>query len=138
MNKLYSLYEKNVIEGRPNDWNEADIGALTNFQINTLIAYIIHRGKKDIIVSYDIPTRDTVIAFQGEMSIAAYDFCSVANDAYPLILKEGIGIRKKVTNNNWEAMVAVTRQSDNYSYDIFATDKNPLRAAMIVYLLRSG
>lgn len=138
MNKLYSLYEKNVIEGHPNSWNEADISALTNFEINTLIAYIINRDKTDVIVSYDIPTRDTVVAFEGEMSIAAYDFCSVANDAYPLILKEGIGIRKKVTNVNWEAMVAVTRQSDNYSYDIFATDKNPLRAAMIVYLLRSG
>lgn len=138
MNKLYSLYEKNVIEGRPNDWNEADIGALTNFQINTLIAYIIHRGKKDIIVSYDIPTRDTVIAFQGEMSIAAYDFCSVANDAYPLILKEGIGIRKKVTNDNWDANISFVRDSDGYSYDKYATDKNPLRAAMIAYLIKFG
>ena len=135
---LFEVYEKNILEGKLNDWNSADLSVLTNFEINMLVAHVLYRGQEDINITYDIPTRDTVIAFKGEMSLQAYDFCKIANDAYEIMLKEGIGIRKRVTNDKWEAIVDIIRQSDNYSYDIFATDKNPLRAAMMVYLLKFG
>jgi len=151
MNKLYSLYEKNIIEERPNKWTRSDVKALSNFEINMLVAHLLYRGQEDINIACDIPTRDTVIVFQGEMSLAAYDFCKIANDAYPVMLKEnigihkqmqksntGLGVRSRVMTNKWTAMVNAIPESDKYSDDIYISDENPLRAAMMAYLLKFG
>jgi len=146
-NNLYSLYEKNIIDGTPNKWTRSDVKALSNFEINMLVAHLLYRDKEDINIAREIPTRDTVIVFQGEMSLAAYDFCKIANDAYAVILKEnigihkemkkdntGVGIRPRITTNRWTAMVNGIYQLD----DIYVSDENPLRAAMMVYLLKFG
>lgn len=147
ISNVYPLYEKNIIEGTPNKWTRSDVKALSNFEINMLVAHLLYRGQEDINIACDIPTRDTVIVFQGEMSLAAYDFCKIANDAYPVMFKEnigihkemkkantGLGVRPRVATNRWTAMVEAIYKSD----DIYVSDENPLRAAMMAYLLKFG
>lgn len=136
---LFETYLENINKNIPNDWNEADIRVLNDYEVNHLVAALMHKSNKDIFVVREIPSKPGVIVAKGETSLGLYDFCNIANDAYPIMLKEGIGIRRKIMNKKeWEAHIEFIRESDNYSYDLHACDKNPLRAMMAVYLLKYG
>lgn len=139
MSTLFEKYLENIKNNTSNDWNEADIRVLNDYEVNHLVAALMHKSKKDIFVVREIPSKPGIIVAKGEMSLGLYDFCNVANDAYPVMLKEGIGIRRKIMNKKeWEAHIEFVRESDNYSYDLHACDENPLRAMMAVYLLKYG
>ncbi len=53
--------------------------------------------------------------------------CNNPSDAWPIIVDSGIGIRKQKSNGLWVA----TQEGGSYP----KYDDNPLRAAMIVYLM---
>lgn len=56
-----------------------------------------------------------------------FDPCNNAADAWPIIVASKIGIVPAMNGLKWSA--------NHGSWDIFYADKNPLRAAMIVYLM---
>lgn len=139
MSKLFEQYLENITNKVKNDWNEADIRTLNDYEVNHLVAALLYQSKKDIFVEREIPSKPGVIVAKGEMSLGLYDFCNNANDAYPIMFKEGIGVRRKIMDKKiWEANVEFVRESDNYSYDLHASDKSPLRAMMAVYLIKYG
>ena len=57
------------------------------------------------------------------------DYCGNPSDMWPLIVEEGISISYQQHNGLWCAMVIGTE------FTIIHFDKNPLRAAAIVYVM---
>ncbi|HCJ8470762.1 TPA: DUF2591 family protein [Escherichia coli] len=143
-NKLFDMYVNNLETGKKNDWNSADLETLSDYELNHLVGMVFYKDKKDIFIVREIPNKPGVIVAKDDkkineiLSLGLFDYCNKAEDAYPIMLAKGIGIRKKVTSDKWEASVSCVRKEDNYSYDIYAADKNPLRAAMMVYILKHG
>lgn len=144
----FEEYLNNVLEGKKNDWNSSELDVLKDVEVNILVANVYYKSlHKKVLVIQDIPGRNTVnIADiskpigedeEGIEVIDSHDFCNVANDAYLIIFKNDIGFRKNVLNNKWTATVDVKKE-DNYISDICATNKNPLRASMHVYLLKKA
>ena len=58
------------------------------------------------------------------------NYCSNPADAWPLILESGIGIKQNFSNDDW--LASPRKYDDGHMMQI---DENPLRAAMIVYLM---
>jgi len=58
------------------------------------------------------------------------DFCNNPSDTWPIIVENGVCITSPaVDGERWRAMIYTSNK--NYSW----SDKNPLRAAMIVFLM---
>lgn len=141
-NKLFDMYVSNLEAGEKNDWNSADLETLSDYELNHLVGMISYKDNKDIFIVREIPNKPGVIVAKDDkkineiLSLGLFDYCNKPNDAYPIMFEKGIGIRKMVTTDKWEASITCVREKDNYSYDIYAKDKNPLRAAMMVYLIK--
>lgn len=60
------------------------------------------------------------------------DYCNNPADAWPIIFRERITLTPKVTGYEWDAISPVILNDD---IEHLHTDKNPLRAAMIVFLI---
>ena len=66
--------------------------------------------------------------------------CENASDAWPIILSNNINLLKyeDVDDDEWEAQAGVKLNAfgyDDSSCEFYYYDKNPLRAAMIVFLM---
>lgn len=55
------------------------------------------------------------------------NYCNNPADAWPIIQRRRIGIAPGTTSDRWAAY--------HGDWDIFFADKNPLRAAMVVFLM---
>ena len=67
-----------------------------------------------------------------------FDYCNNPSDAWPIILENRIEIHPRdirVSRNEYIKGWGALPESCSESYEIFSKDKNPLRAAMIVYLM---
>jgi len=63
------------------------------------------------------------------------DYCRNPSDAWPVIVENSIGIEPSVINGEWVATFIENPVSDNLASGICHVDANPLRAAMIVFLM---
>lgn len=111
---------------------------LSDFEINCLVAgslgnISVSRPKDELSgssVSYLVQASSRLNKV-GEIVVCEMevkkDFCNNPSDAWPIIVDSGIGIRKQKSNGLWVA----TQEGGNYP----KYDDNPLRAAMIVYLM---
>ena len=66
------------------------------------------------------------VVLHGEMD-GAFDPCSNPSDAWPIISSNRIGIAPGTATDKWAAHYC--------NWDIAAADANPLRSAMIVFLM---
>lgn len=75
-----------------------------------------------------------LIAIDGEYLCASFDPCNNPSDAWTIILKNEISLNSRCANGEWKAQIFIRR---NDIVDEYAScwDKNPLRAAMIVFLM---
>jgi hypothetical protein len=99
-----------------------DYSDLTDYKVNVLVAeklgYKTETHEKSVFVS----ARHTGDNVQNVVGI--YDPCNNPGDAWPVIFDNLIGLTPSLSGDIWEA-------DKHYSY----RDKNPLRAAMIVFLM---
>lgn len=73
-------------------------------------------------------------AGSGGLFYTEADYCNNPADAWPIVLKHRIMLNPYCADNLWKAEVPCGRED---SFTTYATcyHKNPLRAAMIVYLM---
>ena len=91
-----------------------DYSELTDFQINKLVAEKEFSLKGGGFIGFD--------------ETGFKDYCNNPSDAWPIILENGICLETYSINSLWFACY-----HDNV--EIKFSDKNPLRCAMIVYLM---
>ncbi|EMH4108081.1 DUF2591 family protein [Serratia marcescens] len=74
------------------------------------------------------------ITGDGYHQIDIPDYCNNPADAWPIILSEKIMLSPRCANDEWKAQIYLGRVDifDNYAS---AWNENPLRAAMIVFLM---
>ena len=63
-----------------------------------------------------------------------HDYCNNPADAWPIIVGKQISLISRCANDEWKAQLHLVRNDIFDSYDS-CWDKNPLRAAMIVFLM---
>ncbi|MDP8797534.1 DUF2591 family protein [Serratia marcescens] len=111
-----------------------DYSKMSDFEINKVVAEQLYKDKPSLIVQRDVPSRPAVTVFcdigDGEIvSIVCADYCNNPADAWPIIVESGIGV--------------APNKKDPYAWDLSGgmlrgikhSDANPLRAAMIVFLM---
>lgn len=119
------------------DWHSK-----SDFEINKQIAIICYPKAEEIPEQCDAAVSNDsecqVIISTGKEGFKV-DYCNNPLDAWPLILKFGIDILSPSTNgtNDWFAGF-FDPHSIAGAEDIKVYNKNPLRAAMIVYLEMNG
>lgn len=91
---------------------------LSDFEINKKVAITFHKNS-DFIEQYDNKT----IYVDGNV----FDPCNNPADAMPIIIENKIGLSPMYHSNKWTA--------DCLDYDFISVNKNPLRAAMELFLL---
>lgn len=109
-----------------------DYSAMSNFEINLAVAHI-----ELCVGGYDYhPEKKEVYRAGmdgGEFLPNAYfNPCNNPTDAWPIIFRERITLTPKVTGYEWDAISPVILNDD---IEHLHTDKNPLRAAMVVFLM---
>ncbi|HAT5573581.1 TPA: DUF2591 domain-containing protein [Proteus mirabilis] len=90
----------------------------TDLQINELVAT---RLKKKCLL-----TEESVLAYM-DSGYRTFDPCNNPTDAMPIIIENKIGLSPMYHSNKWTA--------DCLDYDFISVNKNPLRAAMEVFLM---
>lgn len=63
-----------------------------------------------------------------------HDYCNNPEDAWPIIVGKQISLISRCANGEWKAQLHLGRDDIFDSYASY-WDKNPLRAAMIVFLM---
>lgn len=71
---------------------------------------------------------------EGWNQINIPDYCNTPADAWPIIVENKIMLSPHCANDEWKAQIYLGREDifDNYAS---AWHKNPLRAAMVVFLM---
>lgn len=100
-----------------------DYSKFSDLEINLRVAEIIYPGKKFTeAYSFGEPDGPKVQWIRGYAEFLKLDYCNNPADAWPIIVENEISI---VSDSEW-----IARYGSFYS-----TSKNPLRAAMICYLM---
>lgn len=118
-----------------------DYSQLSDFEINVAVFEAIHNGSPDykegengdmVFVSFegDIVNGDAV---EVEVERGSFNPCANPSDAEPIIVENRIGIIPAPENGLWKAAHRKVG-SDSTPYHM-TQDENPLRAAMIVFLM---
>ncbi|EEY6250769.1 DUF2591 domain-containing protein [Escherichia coli] len=118
-----------------------DYSQLSDFDINVAVFEAIHNGSPDykegengdmVFVSFegDIVNGDAV---EVEVERGSFNPCANPSDAEPIIVENRIGIIPAPENGLWKAAHRKVG-SDSTPYHM-TQDENPLRAAMIVFLM---
>ncbi|EKN4139347.1 TPA: phage protein NinX family protein [Yersinia enterocolitica] len=109
-----------------------DYSAMSDFDINLAIAHLVlGKGNYD----WNAEKKEVYRAGMdgGEFRPNAYfNPCEDPSDAWLIIFRERITLTPKVTGYEWDAISPVILNDD---IEHLHTDLNPLRAAMIVFLM---
>ena len=98
---------------------------LSDFEINLLVAQsVLPETQYDVIKQ----TMDIIqFLVDGSFGYRFFDPCNNPADAMPIIIENKIGLSPMYHSNKWTA--------DCLDYDFISVNKNPLRAAMELFLL---
>lgn len=108
----------------------------SNFEINKAVARVQGFFYESPSCTSVIRHKDSALYLSRDNGWSkVVDYCNNPTDAWPIILKHGVDILSPSTNGteNWFAGF-FDPHSIAGAEDIKVYDKNPLRAAMIVYL----
>ena len=111
-----------------------DYSKMSDFEINKAVAEHLYKDSPSLIVKRDVPSRPAVTVFcdignEEIVSIVCADYCNDPADAWPIIAGNGIGASaSKREPFAWDT-------SGGMLQGIRHSDKNTLRAAMIVFLM---
>lgn len=117
-----------------------DYSKLSDLEINLRISEINYPGKNfTTAYSFGFPDGPPVQWIQGYGDFLKLDYCNNPADAWPIIHKYGISIAFDDYEQEWVAFTKFQfdRAGWNMSLEpeIYQHNVNPLRAAMIVYLM---
>ncbi|WP_227719862.1 phage protein NinX family protein [Yersinia proxima] len=106
-----------------------DYSAMSDFEINKSVAnYLGKTIQPDSCQDMGNAGFGDVIFQNGDSK----DYCNNPADSWPIIFRERITLIPKVTGYEWDAISPVILNDD---IEHLHTDKNPLRAAMIFFLM---
>lgn len=100
-----------------------DYSKMSDFEINLLVARIILKGN---IISERERTLTSSVFYENHQGIKTFDPCNNPADAWPIIVENRIRINP-ILYTKWMA--------EDYLEDVSSCHENPLRAAMIVFLM---
>ncbi|MCF0129364.1 MAG: DUF2591 domain-containing protein [Pseudobutyrivibrio sp.] len=103
---------------------------MSDFEINKAVAIIVDVAFNDDGVPVRFVECDT--GAYGDFNEIEFDPCNNPEDAEPIIIENRIGTIPAPDNGLWKA--AHRKVGNNDTPYHFTQDKNPLRAAMIVFL----
>ncbi|MGF6559028.1 phage protein NinX family protein [Erwinia aphidicola] len=105
-----------------------DYSKLSDFEISILVAKVGGHIPLDESQGWAGTQKEpfTAVIVKGAHIIGGFDPCNNPADAWPIIFNNGIGLRKQ-SNGIWSC----SQPGGNYPQ----YSENPLRAAMIVYLM---
>ena len=112
-----------------------DYSKLSDFEINKHVADIAMNGTWHVKPSH--PDNDTGGWLYGSNGIQTYDlpdYCNNPEDAWPIIAENRITVMIDDTTNDWSAAV-VQDFCDSSAFKFSNCHKNPLRAAMVTFLM---
>ncbi|HGM9962369.1 TPA: phage protein NinX family protein [Providencia stuartii] len=95
---------------------------LSDFEINKAV---FHKAKIKYKYFRFLPSGVITYNIKGKYQV--FDPCNNPADAMPIIIKNKIGLSPMYYSNKWTA--------DCLDYDFISVNKNPLRAAMEVFLM---
>ena len=111
---------------------------LSDFEINKLIA--VKLAPNGCIVINESPRSDSEVVVttengEGCTKNSYVDYCNNPSDAWPIIHGNDIMLNPNCADELWKAEQGFREKPSGF-YDVAtAHNKNPLRAAMIVYLM---
>lgn len=124
-----------------------DYSKMSDFEINTAVFETLHGGSPDyregdggamVLISYegDVVGGDAV---EVEVERGLFNPCNDPADAWPIIVENEISIMWMTVEQQWcsSALGELEEGCWEWSYcpDHYFGDSNPLRAAMIVFLM---
>ncbi|EOK6196719.1 phage protein NinX family protein [Escherichia coli] len=114
-----------------------DYSQLSDFEINKRVAEVIYKDRNGLFVARNLPSKEgvTIVAEVNSeyICIAAADYCNNPADAWPIIMENMISVCAYKRAN--PGMKAVSWwEADSFGEHI-TLDDNPLRSAMIVFLM---
>lgn len=85
--------------------------------------------KINVGVAFHLGLSTVILAENGQ-----FDPCNNPSDAWPIVIENEIALNPRCANGEWKAQIHLGKDDifDNYAS---CWDKNPLRAAMIVFLM---
>lgn len=108
-----------------------DYSKMSDFEINLLVAKIILNGN---IISERERTLTSSVFYENHQGIKTFDPCNNPADAWPIIAGNEISLISRCANGEWKAQLHLGKDD---IFDSYAScwDINPLKAAMIVFLM---
>lgn len=111
-----------------------DYNKMSDFEINKAVAEELYKVRLSLIVQRDVPSRPAITVFcdigNGEIvSIVCADYCNDPADAWPIIIRNLISIDSIFDKGN--TWLAFGGDDSEHRH----VHSNPLRAAMIVFLM---
>ena len=107
-----------------------DYSELSDFEINKCVAVALGHS-----VDEEKYGKASIGVFHSDgLTYKSYDYCNNPADAWPIIFENKIMLSPRCADDEWKAEIYLGREDifDNYAS---AWHKNPLRAAMIVFLM---
>ncbi|CFQ95928.1 phage protein NinX family protein [Yersinia frederiksenii] len=105
-----------------------DYSAMSDFEINVNVSLELFEGSS----GGDVSRVATWCACKENGAYGLFDPCNNPADAWPIIFRERITLTPKVTGYEWDAISPVILNDD---IEHLHTGPNPLRSAMIVFLM---
>lgn len=104
---------------------------LSDLEINLRVAEIIYPGKEfTSAYSFGEPDGPMIQWVQGYAEYLKLDYCNNPADAWPIIVGNRITLMPASKGDKW--------MSQAFDYAIADVSTNPLRSAMIVFLMMQG
>lgn len=111
-----------------------DYSKMIDFEINKLVALSIGGFESEDIFQL----QGVIFKRHGKYQYSFFDPCNNPSDAWPIIVKNNISLHAPRFKEGWMAEFTGGDEdvNDGFDVDYFdAHNENPLRAAMIVYLM---
>ena len=111
-----------------------DYSKMSDFEINSAVAQLSLWKKKDCEEIHGDEKRG-VVSWADGANWHVFDPCNNPSDAWPIIHGNDIMLNPNCADELWKAEQGFREKPSGF-YDVAtAYNKNPLRAAMIVYLM---
>lgn len=114
-----------------------DYSKMSDFEINKQVAEIAIDGDWFLEPTDESPSWFVNHGVEGKNTVKLPDYCNNPADAWPIIVKHGISLTHDY--GEWESEACLDLPIGAHGTDelcsVGGIDKNPLRAAMIAFLL---
>ena len=112
-----------------------DYSKLSDFEINKLVAIATGHKQFSSLGWQGLQEGDfSAVIVRGPRKIGGFDPCNDPADAWPIIIEKEVSLISRCANGEWKAQLHLGRDD---IFDSYAScwGKNPLRAAMVVFLM---